>query len=162
MAHIHELYDLTTSAFILHPTLPQILLLKHNKLNSWLQPGGHVELNEDPLEALERELQEETGLTPDQYEILEPAEHPRPVGGNNTALPLPFYLNVHTVSTDKNHRHIDICYLVQAKTAKLTSTPDGASDIKWLSRSQIGQLHDANEMFPDTFQICEWVFSRRF
>ena len=30
----------------------KFLLIKHKKLKKWLQPGGHIELNEDPEEAL--------------------------------------------------------------------------------------------------------------
>ncbi len=52
MPHIHELYDFTASAYILHPTESKILLLLHKKLGKWLQPGGHIELSEDPLQAL--------------------------------------------------------------------------------------------------------------
>ena len=33
----------------------------HPKINLWLPPGGHVELNEDPIETVKREIFEETG-----------------------------------------------------------------------------------------------------
>lgn len=160
MAHIHELYDFTTSAFIMHPTEPKILLLHHKKLNSWLQPGGHVELNENPLQALHHELEEETGLKPEDYEIIEPADHPNPTG-NNTVLPLPFYFNEHHFISQSVHKHIDICYLAKAKTEQITSTPDGASAIGWLKLEEIRQKHNSGEMFDDTLQICEWIFEHK-
>ena len=40
----------------------KFLLIKHKKLKKWLQPGGHIELNEDPEEAALREVFEETGI----------------------------------------------------------------------------------------------------
>lgn len=161
MAHIHELYDYTVSAFIMHPTEPKLLLLHHKKLNKWLQPGGHVELHEDPLQALHHELQEETGLTPAHYTIIEPAEQPHPTG-SNTVLPLPFYFNVHQFAPVPGHKHIDICYLVKAHTTTLTSTPDGAHAIAWLSLQDIKEKQAQGLLVTDTLQICEWIFTKHF
>jgi 8-oxo-dGTP pyrophosphatase MutT (NUDIX family) len=158
MAHIHELYDYTTSAFILHPTEKKILLLHHKKLNKWLQPGGHVELHENPLQALQHELEEEAGLTPNDYTIIEPADHPRP-SGNNVVLPLPFYFNEHLFTSESNHRHIDICYLARAHTSKLTDSPDGAHAIAWLTLEEIRAKHVEDLLFTDTLEICEWIWN---
>jgi 8-oxo-dGTP pyrophosphatase MutT (NUDIX family) len=69
MPHVHELYDFTTSAFIAYNGT--ILLVQHKKIGKWLQPGGHIELDEDPLEALWREIEEETGLTKSHLEIVQ-------------------------------------------------------------------------------------------
>ena len=38
-----------------------ILLHWHPKVLAWLPPGGHIENNEDPVEAILREVLEETG-----------------------------------------------------------------------------------------------------
>ena len=160
MPHIHELYDYTTSAFIMHPTEPKILLLLHIRLGKWLQPGGHVELNENPLQALHHELIEETGLQPNDYDIIEPAEQPNITNKNTNLLPLPFFFNDHLFKQGESHRHIDICYLIKAKTTKLTKDPDGASEIAWLSINEIRQKHTAGVMYDDTLQIWEWIFDR--
>jgi 8-oxo-dGTP pyrophosphatase MutT (NUDIX family) len=40
----------------------RILLIKHKKLGIWLNPGGHIEPNELPHQAAEREFWEETGV----------------------------------------------------------------------------------------------------
>ncbi len=159
MAHIHELYDFTVSAFILHPTLPKLLLLHHSKLQKWLQPGGHVELNENPLQALRHELIEETGLNTKDYTIIEPADSPKTTG-NNISLPLPFYFNEHPFNDI--HKHIDICYLAQAHTDVITANPDGATAIGWLALDEIRQKHTEGLMFDDTLQICEWIFAKKF
>ena len=158
MGHIHELYDFTASAFIIHPSQPKLLLLHHKKLNSWLQPGGHVELNENPLQALQHELLEETGLTPNDYTILEPAASPI-TSGTSITLPLPFYVSDHRF--DDVHRHIDLCYLVKSHTDKLTSLPDGAHSIGWLALEDIRLKHKNGEMFIDTLEICEWIFTHK-
>lgn len=159
MPHIHELYDFTTSAFVMHPTDKRLLLLFHKKLQKWLQPGGHVELDENPLQALHHELEEETGLQPEQYEIIEPADSPSPMG-ENTKLPLPFYFNEHPMGNLPSHKHIDICYLAKSKTTKLTDNPDGATKIGWFDERQIIQMLKDGDMFKDTAEICKWIFSK--
>lgn len=40
----------------------KILLIKHKKMGLWLCPGGHLETNETPHQAAEREFFEETGI----------------------------------------------------------------------------------------------------
>lgn len=46
-----------------------ILLMYNKKLNKWLQPGGHIEEKETPIETAKRETLEETGI---QIEIVGP------------------------------------------------------------------------------------------
>lgn len=60
MPHIHERYDFVVNAFIVFNN--KVLLVHHPKYDKWLPMGGHVELDEDPEEALFREIEEETGL----------------------------------------------------------------------------------------------------
>ena len=58
MAHIHELIDLTVSVYIVHKN--KVLMIDHKTLGTWLPIGGHVELDEDTDEAIEREIKEES------------------------------------------------------------------------------------------------------
>ena len=51
---------ITVTGFIVNKS--STLLHWHNKVKEWLPPGGHIETNEDPVEALNREIYEETGL----------------------------------------------------------------------------------------------------
>ena len=159
MPHIHELNDFTTSAFILHPSEPKILLLKHRKIGKWLQPGGHIELDENPLQALHHELEEETGLKPTDYKIIAQPDRPN-LSGAVTELPIPFYFNQHNYNA--THKHIDLCYLAKAKTDVLTDSPDGADDIKWLSLEEIKQKHTNGDVFDETLAVCQWIFDRYY
>ena len=69
-----ELYDrknftghITASGMVYRPQTDELLLLEHVQLEKWLQPGGHVEASDDSiLSAALREVEEETGLTPDK------------------------------------------------------------------------------------------------
>lgn len=58
--HIHELIDFAVDVFIVYKN--KVLLVHHIEQNKWLPVGGHVELNEDPEQALFREIKEECGL----------------------------------------------------------------------------------------------------
>ena len=54
----------TASAFVVSPDAQDLLLIFHGKLHRWLQPGGHVEPDdEDVLAAARREVLEEVGLS---------------------------------------------------------------------------------------------------
>jgi 8-oxo-dGTP pyrophosphatase MutT (NUDIX family) len=39
----------------------------HKRLQQWMPPGGHIEENEDPLEAVLREIKEETGISAEVF-----------------------------------------------------------------------------------------------
>lgn len=56
---------LAASAYIIDRENKKVLLLHHKTLNKLLQPGGHLEEDENsPLAAALREVEEETGLLP--------------------------------------------------------------------------------------------------
>ena len=58
----------------------QILLARRSKgrrfyANCWSFPGGHIETNETADEALVRELREEIGVTPLQFQLIAQISH---------------------------------------------------------------------------------------
>ncbi len=79
----------TASAFVTDPSLEQVLLIHHGKLDIWVQPGGHVEPGDaSVLEAAVRETTEETGvggLAPHSDELFDIDVHPIPVRGDAPA-----------------------------------------------------------------------------
>ena len=158
MPHIHELYDFTVSAFILHPTEKKLCLLLHNKLQRWLQPGGHVELDENPWQALEHELFEETGLDLNRCKLLLQPDMPHARG--NTRLPIPFYINEHPMGNLPSHTHIDSTYLLRSYTEELVLNPKESSSIGWLTLNQIKKHNQDGVLFDATLDISEWIFDR--
>jgi 8-oxo-dGTP pyrophosphatase MutT (NUDIX family) len=53
----------TASAIVLSPDRHRVLLVYHERLHRWLQPGGHVEADDTTVvDTARREVREETGV----------------------------------------------------------------------------------------------------
>lgn len=63
----------TVSAYLVRDD--RVLLVRHNKLQTWLPVGGGIELGERPIDAVVREVSEETGLGISDYAYLGYDEH---------------------------------------------------------------------------------------
>jgi 8-oxo-dGTP pyrophosphatase MutT (NUDIX family) len=128
MPHIHEQYDFSVSVFIVHSG--RVLYARHPRYDRWLPLGGHVELNEDPEEALFREIAEETGL---EVEVLSTKPDIR---GDTTTKHIfqPNYVDVHDANPP--HKHIAFIYFVRAKDDKFVMS-DEHLDLRWLTPEDI-------------------------
>ena len=142
MPHIHKDIDFTVSAAIVFNG--KILLVDHPRYGVWLTPGGHVELTEDTDQALLREIREETGLQENDIEVVSERVDPDDAG---KAKPLwvPRWMNIHPANPP--HRHIDLMYLVRAKTDRIALDRAEHNDIRWFGDEE---LQDAKlPMFAD-------------
>ncbi len=123
--------DLTVVAYIVKDN--KILLINHKKLGRWLPPGGHIEKNETPDDALKREIKEEVGLEIEliQKNILHAG------GTTKEELAVPFYTNVHSVG---DHDHYCLFYLCKPKTTKIKIKKDEVNDCKWFSKEDLNDV----------------------
>lgn len=146
MPHIHTehaQFDNTVTAYIMlmEPQKPpRILLHKHRKLGVYLPVGGHVELNETPWQAMAHEIEEESGYTLAELQILQPAVR-LGLMDEVAVHPQPMLLNSHAFDSRSDHFHSDISYpfIAHAKPAKQPS--DGESnDIRWLTYDELEAL----------------------
>lgn len=85
---------MTASGFLVHEG--RVLLIKHKKLSLWLSPGGHIEDQEKPHEAAEREFFEEAGLRVKAYQ----SGSDFPKLSTSEYYPSPFLTNIHWVSRE--------------------------------------------------------------
>lgn len=115
MPHIHEKIDYCVEIFIVYKN--KVLLRMHDKYKIWLSVGGHIELDENPIEAAIREVKEEVGLN---IEILDSKKLPEKEFDYESLL-VPRYLGSHTVND--THKHIVFVYFAKADS-------DGISDSK--------------------------------
>jgi len=130
MAHIHEKIDFTASVFIVSEG--KVLLHFHKKLRKWLQPGGHIELDEDPNQAAIREAKEETGL---DVVLIGGPRLPQ-LTSDRTDLVPPRYLNRHAFN--ETHEHIDCVYFARVTDGVLM--PEEGVDMRWFSAEDLDTL----------------------
>lgn len=149
MPHIHELYDFTVSIFIVFDS--KVLLVNHPRYNMWIPIGGHIELDEDPEQAVYREAKEESGL---DIELI--SHSPNIKSSGTKFLPNPNYLDVHEANTP--HHHIALTYFAQAKNDK-SILSDEHSEMRWLSLEDLHkpeyQLSEAVIFYStEAIKIC--------
>jgi 8-oxo-dGTP pyrophosphatase MutT (NUDIX family) len=110
------------------------LLHWHKKLQIWLPPGGHVDANEDPVQAVLREVREETGIVaeivPSQREFA---------FTNVTALPPPISIIVADVEVDgpHPHQHIDMSYVVRPVAGAPGGEAEEDHGFIWVSEAEL-------------------------
>ena len=128
MPHINELYDYTITAFIVN-NKSEILLLHHPRYGKWLPVGGHIELDEDPEEALFREIAEETGL-----EAIPLTSKPEVVSPESKFILTPNYVDVHEANPP--HKHISFTYFMESKFDDFKLS-DEHTDMRWFSLNDL-------------------------
>lgn len=129
MPHIHDLIDFTVDVFIIHEK--KVLLIFHKKHSMWLQIGGHIELNEDPEQALFREVKEECGL---DIEIIGNKEPNTEVKGTKFLYP-PIFLNIHDIN--ETHKHVGLYYIAKARSDKFVLNNKEHKDIRWFTKEEL-------------------------
>ncbi|MBM3266272.1 MAG: NUDIX domain-containing protein [Candidatus Sericytochromatia bacterium] len=118
---------LTASCFLAHPGGDMVLVHWHAKLQRWLQPGGHLDPGETPLEACLRELREEAGLVAAEPSFL-------------------FDLDVHRVGPTRvigPHDHVDARFLLRAASADVPISPEGA-EFRWMTWEELAESDPAD------------------
>lgn len=114
---------ITCSAWVVDPQRSAAILVRHRRLNKWVQPGGHIEPFESPLSGAVREAAEETGIT--DFVILDERL---------------FDVSVHWFPEGKDgpaHFHYDLRYLLQAPVKAdlyANNETDGAA---WIPLEQL-------------------------
>ena len=98
------------------------ILHLHRKLGIWVQPGGHIDPGEAPLDAAVRETREETGL------------------GVISIIPegLLFHVDVHP--GPRGHIHFDLRYVLGAPDDDPTPPPEESQDVRWCAFADVATL----------------------
>ncbi len=114
----------TGSAVVVHPPSARVLLRWHDRMQGWLQVGGHADPGEvDPYAVALREAREETGLedlvpwpSADEPRIVQVAIVPVPAGKGEPA-----------------HHHADIRYALSTAVPERIRAESATARLAWLS-----------------------------
>ena len=118
----------TSTGYIVHRDA--VLLHWHLKLKTWLPPGGHIEPDEDPVQAVVREALEETGIevtvapTAPGFRFAYPSQIPPPLAILEEDIDDP---------VAGPHRHIDFIYVLRPVAAP----PSQIEGWRWVGRSDL-------------------------
>jgi 8-oxo-dGTP pyrophosphatase MutT (NUDIX family) len=123
-----------TASVLLINTSGQLLLIKHNALNRWLQPGGHLDASDpSPHDGALRELSEETGIDPSQVSPI--------LGWEST----PLWIDRHWIpenprKNEPRHEHWDLQFLLLTSTTSLKLQTAEVSDHAWRPPQDLSPL----------------------
>jgi 8-oxo-dGTP pyrophosphatase MutT (NUDIX family) len=133
----------TASAFVLSPDCRELLLIFHSKFERWLQPGGHIEPDDESvLSAALREAREETGLS--------------------TLAPLRktlFDIDVHEIAARKDkpaHLHFDLRFLLRTENRAHAAGSD-ARAARWFTWSEIAAVASDESVARAVRKLPAWL-----
>ena len=118
----------TATGFVVHEGAT--LLHWHSKVKMWLPPGGHIEPNEDPVQAALREIEEETGVKAEVVPTGTPVELEYP-----EQVHAPFTIEIEDIDDPAQgwHQHIDMIYF-----CKPVGAPGAINDgWRWVSAEEL-------------------------
>ncbi len=135
----------TVNAWCVHEN--KVMLVKHKKLGIWLAPGGHVDDNELPHQAAEREFYEETGITGEVISAY-PLLHTQ---GESEYLPLPFYCNLHAINKPRGNsfceQHYSFGYFIKLLDAvHFGQNYEETDGIGWFAADEILNLETKEDI----------------
>ena len=109
---------LTASCLLLDANRQRVLLHHHRKLNLWLQFGGHADGEGDLAAVAQRELIEESGITPAEFASS------------------PFDIDIHPIPAHKDepaHAHLDVRYLAIAPSGAEFVVSSESKALRWFT-----------------------------
>ncbi|GAA5021499.1 NUDIX hydrolase [Marivirga lumbricoides] len=122
----------TASAWLIDKVNKKVLLLKHSKLNKWLQPGGHADGLSDLEEVARKEVQEETNLT------------------NITLLKNGIFdIDIHKIPERKEvkeHEHYDVRFIFEVLDSTATKINNESIDFKWIALESLQKYTDSQSI----------------
>ena len=125
----------------------RIMMIKHPELNKWLFPGGHVEINESPVDTVLREVMEEVGCVIQLKNYYSAVEY-RDNSSDTICLP---YLILQ--EKQKDHYHIDFIYVAEFVEQRKSTEKN---EIIWIDSNEYKNL----DTFDNVLFILDNIFNQ--
>ncbi len=140
----HHKKHFTTTGYTVNKERTKILLVHHRGLGKWLPPGGHIEENETPHEAVLREVYEETGIVASP---ITNDEHDLELKGTKEAqIPRPYALMYQIIPKSKKdieHIHLDMMFVLEADdSVEVKAQYKEVHDVKWVAKTDLLKYYD--------------------
>ena len=133
----------TATCFIVNND--RVLLHFHKKLDKWLPVGGHIDRDELPHKAAEREAEEESGL---EVEI----KGRERLSGEVDKLPRPDKVLLQDINN--HHQHIDSVFFVETGDSDFESE-EGIEEMAWFTEEEVKELDVAEEVKNHSLEALE-------
>lgn len=150
----------------------KVLLVKHKKLGIWLNPGGHIDEDELPHQAAEREFWEETGV---KVRAVDPLQGSLVGQGDDSEFfPNPISTNVHWVNRESYdlrqqaddpsqrvptktwkrgcEQHVGFFYLLEATDGyEFEQNVEETDGIAWFTPEEVADLETTADIRREIF-----------
>lgn len=133
----------TATCFIVNDD--RVLLHFHKKLDKWLPVGGHIDRDELPHQAAEREVKEESGLNVDisgREKLSEEVDR----------LPEPDKVLLQDIND--HHQHIDSVFFVESDQDDFESE-EGIEEMAWFTEEEVKDLDADEEVKKHSLEVLE-------
>ncbi len=121
----------------------KVLLVHHKKFDKWTPPGGHLEENETPDQALIREWKEELDL---DIGILPAHESAFSGDANATPVPMPFHINLEREGFDVPHIGYFFYVRLEDSDQIITVLESELHDAKWFSKEELSTIQTFDQV----------------
>jgi 8-oxo-dGTP pyrophosphatase MutT (NUDIX family) len=112
----------TASAWLLNKDLSQVLLMRHAKLDKWVQMGGHCDGITDVQAVALKEAQEESGIN--NIVLLEKAI---------------FDIDIHLIpanTREQEHYHYDVRFLMVVQSDECAQKNSESTALRWFNKTE--------------------------
>jgi 8-oxo-dGTP pyrophosphatase MutT (NUDIX family) len=127
-----QIGHVTASGLVFSPDGNSVLLMHHQKLGRWLQPGGHCDGDPDTEAVARKEIWEETGIQ--QLDLLQKGI---------------FDVDIHLIPERKGlpaHNHYDIRFAFKAAEGQSIIVNDESLDVQWIPLENVQELNDSESV----------------
>ncbi len=115
----------------------KVFLAHHKKFNKWTPPGGHIEENETPDQAVVREWKEELNL---DVEVVPAHESAFAGDSNATPIPMPFHIDLEREGFDVPHIGYFFYVKLLDENQIVRLQADELHSAKWFSADELADL----------------------